>query len=107
MFENSILPWPRTSFSGAIVYFFQLTSTNFGNEVHLTSLLETLCLTFREFIAHEQIENKFIMKKLKNRMRALSIQNTAVCNCHKVRVIRPNKTIPVFRVTKPYLNLLV
>lgn len=62
---------------------FQLTATNFTNVSHLTALLENLIKTFQEFIAHEQIENRFIMKKLKNKLRSLSIQNTAVCNCHK------------------------
>jgi F-box/leucine-rich repeat protein 5 len=37
-----------------------------------------------EFKTHEAIENRFIMKKLKNKLKGLSIQNTAVCNCHKV-----------------------
>lgn len=49
----------------------------------MTYLLESLIKTFHEFIAHEQIENQFIMKKLRNKLRSLSIQNTAVCNCHK------------------------
>lgn len=64
-------------------YLDMLTATNFANVGHLTKLLENLIKTFQEFIAHEQIENQFIMKKLKNKLRSLSIQNTAVCNCHK------------------------
>ncbi|XP_045165355.2 F-box/LRR-repeat protein 5-like [Mercenaria mercenaria] len=64
-------------------YLDMLTATNFADVVHLTTLLENLIRTFQEFIAHEQIENQFIMKKLKNKLRSLSIQNTAVCNCHK------------------------
>lgn len=64
-------------------YLDMLTTTNFSNAVHLSKLLENLIKTFQEFIAHEQIENQFIMKKLKNKLRSLSIQNSAVCNCHK------------------------
>ena len=37
-----------------------------------------------EFKCHEQIENQLIMKKLKNKLKQLSIQNAAVCNCHNV-----------------------
>jgi len=63
--------------------FFQLTATNFSDVSKFTTLLELLIKTFNEFVAHEQIENQFIMKKLKTKLRSLSIQNTAVCNCHK------------------------
>ncbi|XP_052780800.1 F-box/LRR-repeat protein 5-like [Mya arenaria] len=64
-------------------YLDMLTATNFSDVTKFTMLLGILIRTFNEFIAHEQIENQFIMKKLKNKLRSLSIQNTAVCNCHK------------------------
>ncbi|KAL5013391.1 hypothetical protein ScPMuIL_007661 [Solemya velum] len=63
-------------------YLEMLPSTNFSDVVNMTTLLENLLITFREFKAHEQIENKYIMTKLKAKLRKLSIQNTAVCNCH-------------------------
>ncbi|KAL3852519.1 hypothetical protein ACJMK2_016147 [Sinanodonta woodiana] len=64
-------------------YLDMIISTNFSDVFHLTTLLKNLLNTFHEFKAHEQIENKYIMKKLKSKLKALSIQNTAVCNCHK------------------------
>lgn len=60
-----------------------MTETNFHDAFRMTSLLENLSTTFKEFKAHEQIENRCIMRKLKEKLRALSITNTAVCNCHK------------------------
>lgn len=65
-----------------IVNIFQVSESNFADISHLTNLLENLANTFKEFKAHEQIENKYIMKKLKDKLRALSVRNTAVCNCH-------------------------
>ena len=52
--------------------------------MELQLLLESLLKTFMEFKSHEQIENQFILKKLKHKLRQLSIQNSAVCNCHSV-----------------------
>ncbi|XP_046580695.1 F-box/LRR-repeat protein 5-like [Haliotis rubra] len=63
-------------------YLDMMTSTNFSDVAHLRTLLENLCNTFREFRAHEHIENKYIMHKLKVKLRSLSITNKAVCNCH-------------------------
>ncbi|KAK6174979.1 hypothetical protein SNE40_013526 [Patella caerulea] len=63
-------------------YLDQMTSTNFSNVIHLTTLLKHLCDTFREFKVHEQIENKYILCKLRQKLRSLSIRNSAVCNCH-------------------------
>lgn len=60
----------------------QVTDTNFANVHHMTNLLENLVDAFQEFRAHEQIENKYIMKKLKAKLNALSIRSSAVCNCH-------------------------
>lgn len=51
--------------------------------VDVQLLLDTLFRTFVEFKSHEQIENRFIMKQLRIKLKALSIKNTAVCNCHK------------------------
>lgn len=63
-------------------FYTQLTDTNFANAVHLTSLLENLRNTFHEFRDHEAIENQFIMTRLKDKMRELSVRSNAVCNCH-------------------------
>ncbi|XP_055947771.1 F-box/LRR-repeat protein 5-like isoform X1 [Argiope bruennichi] len=64
------------------VYLEKLTSTDFTNYAALKSLLHDLHHTFCEFKSHEQIENKYIMKKLKKRLKLLSIHDAAVCNCH-------------------------
>ena len=63
---------------------FQIKKTNFKDDTDLKLLLESLLRTFMEFKYHEQIENQLIMKKLKNKLKQLSIQNAAVCNCHNV-----------------------
>lgn len=65
-----------------ICIYLQLTDTNFADVHHMTSLLENLVNAFQVFRAHEQIENKYIMKKLKAKLNALSIRSSAVCNCH-------------------------
>ena len=67
-----------------LVSFTQLQTTNFSNVVDLELLLDRLSRTFVEFRTHEQIENRLIMKRLKLKLNMLSINNTAVCNCHKV-----------------------
>lgn len=66
------------------LYWFQLERTNFSDYVDMQLLLQSLSEAFEEFKKHEQIENNLIMKKLKNKLKQLSIKNTAVCNCHKV-----------------------
>ncbi|XP_061195443.1 F-box/LRR-repeat protein 5-like [Saccostrea echinata] len=63
-------------------YLAMMTDTNFADVHHMTNLLENLVNAFHEFRAHEQIENKYIMKKLKAKLNALSIRSSAVCNCH-------------------------
>ncbi|XP_033746571.1 F-box/LRR-repeat protein 5-like [Pecten maximus] len=63
-------------------YLNMVSDINFTNVGHLTSLLENLCNTFKEFHNHEQVENQFIMNKLKEKLKCLSIKNHAVCNCH-------------------------
>ena len=49
----------------------------------MSGFLNTLLETFTEFQQHEQIENRFIMDRLKRRLNALSVYNSAVCNCHQ------------------------
>ncbi|XP_076310784.1 F-box/LRR-repeat protein 5-like isoform X2 [Tachypleus tridentatus] len=60
----------------------KILCTDFSDYVALKSLLDILHQTFSEFKCHEQIENKYIMKKLKLRLKDLAIQDVAVCNCH-------------------------
>ncbi|GIX84853.1 hypothetical protein CDAR_490711 [Caerostris darwini] len=64
------------------VYLEKLTCTDFTDYTALESLLHDLHHTFCEFKSHEQIENKYIMRKLKKRLKLLSIHDAAVCNCH-------------------------
>ncbi|CAG5117890.1 unnamed protein product [Candidula unifasciata] len=59
-----------------------ITTTDFRDEVDLTTLLKNLMNVFTEFKAHEQIENILIMRKLKNKLKAASVTSAAVCNCH-------------------------
>lgn len=61
----------------------KLVVTDFANSDALFGLLTNLQGVFKEFKSHEEIENEFIMKKLKSKLTALAIHNTAVCNCHK------------------------
>ena len=64
---------------------FQVDHTDFTSSNDLEQLLWRLERTFVEFIAHEEIENQFVMRKLKNRLRenASLNNNDLVCNCHK------------------------
>ncbi|XP_041349076.1 F-box/LRR-repeat protein 5-like [Gigantopelta aegis] len=64
-------------------YLDMMSSINFSDVVNLTTSLESLFNTFKMFKAHEQIENKYIMRRLREKLQALSITNRAVCNCHK------------------------
>lgn len=64
-------------------YVAKLEKTNFSDYVDMQQLLRSLSEAFQEFKKHEQIENNLIMKKLKNKLKQLSIRNSAVCNCHK------------------------
>ncbi|CAL1544915.1 unnamed protein product [Lymnaea stagnalis] len=59
-----------------------ITTTDFRDEDHLTTLLENLKNVFSEFKAHERIENMLIMKRLRIKLRAASVTSAAVCNCH-------------------------
>ncbi|XP_043225449.1 F-box/LRR-repeat protein 5-like isoform X1 [Amphibalanus amphitrite] len=65
------------------MYKSQLSTTDFNNSVNMSGFLSTLLATFKEFQQHEQIENRFIMDRLKRRLNALSVYNSAVCNCHQ------------------------
>ncbi len=60
----------------------KLVVTDFANSDALFGLLTNLQRVFKEFKSHEDIENEFIMKKLKSKLKDLAIHNTAVCNCH-------------------------
>lgn len=64
------------------VYNEKLGCTDFADYSALESLLHELYQTFSEFRCHEQIENQLIMTKLKKKLKALSIHDSAVCNCH-------------------------
>ncbi|CAH1784102.1 unnamed protein product, partial [Owenia fusiformis] len=72
-----------------------MTQTDFSNVVNFELLLKSLIKTFTEFKSHEKIENEFIMQRLKTKLRALQIHNTAVCNCHK-----DNKLVEVLEIVR-------
>ncbi|XP_037092753.1 F-box/LRR-repeat protein 5-like [Pollicipes pollicipes] len=61
----------------------QLSTTDFNNAAEMACFLSSLLETFKEFQQHEQIENHFIMDRLKRRLSALSVYNSAVCSCHQ------------------------
>ncbi|KAK7102063.1 F-box/LRR-repeat protein 5-like [Littorina saxatilis] len=63
-------------------YLDMVTSTNFSDVGRMACVLEKLCHTFNVFKAHEQIENRFIMRRLKEKLLSLDITDAAVCNCH-------------------------
>lgn len=48
-------------------YFPQLSKTNFSNNNDFRSFLQSLCVTFKEFKMHEQIENDYIIGLLQQR----------------------------------------
>jgi F-box/leucine-rich repeat protein 5 len=60
----------------------KLIVTDFADIDALFVLLTSLQGVFKEFKLHEEIENEFIMKKLKSKLSSLAIHNSAVCNCH-------------------------
>ncbi|RNA08313.1 F-box LRR-repeat 5-like [Brachionus plicatilis] len=60
-----------------------LDTTDFANNDALIMLLANLGTIFHEFKLHEEIENEHIMIKLKTKLTAMAIYNSAVCNCHK------------------------
>ncbi len=59
-----------------------LTVTDFADSDALIVLLTNIEGVLKEFKSHEEIENEFIMKKLKSKLKTLAIDNSAVCNCH-------------------------
>ena len=59
-------------------------------------LLGALRRTFTEFKTHEQIENRFIVHKLKTKMHRLAVDNPVVCNCHKVLYQNVNSFLATF-----------
>lgn len=56
--------------------------TDYTDNDALMVLLSNLYNTFKEFKSHEEIENEYIMKRLKSRLREMKIHNSEVCNCH-------------------------
>ena len=86
--HSSITSYARTVTLILFLFILQCNNTNFSGGDDLESLLSTLIRTFVEFKNHEMIENTLIMKKLKHKLKKLSIRNSAVCNCHKVRLQR-------------------
>lgn len=73
----------------------RLTVTDFANNDALFELLNNLDNVFKEFKSHEEIENEHIMLKLKQKLKALAIHNSAVCNCHK-----DDEFTPLFRLVE-------
>ncbi|CAF0766905.1 unnamed protein product [Adineta steineri] len=65
--------------------------TDFTSLNDFEQLLVRLQRTFVEFMAHEEIENHFVMKKLKKKLKQHStIDDTElICNCHKVDRFTP------------------
>jgi F-box/leucine-rich repeat protein 5 len=60
-----------------------LSVTDFANNDAFFALLSNLQSVFKEFKSHENIENEHIMDKLKTKLKAMAVYNSAVCNCHK------------------------
>lgn len=50
-----------------LLFFPQLSKTNFSNNNDFRSFLQSLCATFKEFKMHEQIENEYIIGLLQQR----------------------------------------
>ncbi len=65
--------------------------TDFTSLNDFEQLLIRLQRTFTEFMAHEEIENKIVMKKLKNKLKQQQIMEDTevVCNCHKIDRFTP------------------
>ncbi|CAF0705363.1 unnamed protein product [Brachionus calyciflorus] len=79
-----------------------LDLTDFANSDALVSLLSNLNSIFDEFKSHEEIENEHIMTKLKTKLKAMAIYNSAVCNCHT-----EDEFTPLFKLVEMgylYLN---
>lgn len=52
--------------------------------------------TFHEFKTHELIENKYIMERLKQRLKMVNVTSQSVCNCHEdSQVVRVSKIEPL------------
>uniref|UniRef100_A0A2L2XX96 Putative f-box and leucine-rich repeat protein 5 n=1 Tax=Parasteatoda tepidariorum TaxID=114398 RepID=A0A2L2XX96_PARTP len=81
--EIDVFSLPHTRMKELVdVYREKLLYTDFKDYAAVESLLHSLHHTFCEFKSHEQIENKYIMRKLKKRLKLLSIHDATVCNCH-------------------------
>lgn len=51
----------------SLMFVLQLSQTNFSNNSDFRSFLQSLCVTFKEFKMHEQIENEYIISLLQQR----------------------------------------
>ena len=60
---------------------FKVFSTDFSDDFALKGLLDSLNHTFHEFKHHEEIENQYILEKLKSRV-AKSELLDILCNIH-------------------------
>lgn len=65
-----------------VSFLVQLSSVNFQSNGALQILLQSLVESFCEFKTHEYIENRFIMERLKQRLKVMNVSSRAVCNCH-------------------------
>jgi len=61
----------------------QLSTADFCSNGALEALLPKLQKTFIEFNIHEDIENRFIMDCLKQRLKLLNLSSKAICSCHR------------------------
>ena len=66
----------------------RVDKTNFKDPDDLDTLLDHLMSTFSEFKRHEAIENFFIVRRLRNKLRALSVFEDAVFHCHEDSQLR-------------------
>lgn len=90
----------------------QMSTADFRSQGALEALLRLLEKTFAEFKTHEHIENRFIMERLKQRLKAVNATNSqAVCNCHGdnrlVEVVRIEMIPRDHQVSHTYLLLQI
>ncbi|CAG0882140.1 unnamed protein product [Cyprideis torosa] len=64
-------------------YVERVERTNFQDLAEFDQLLNDLMMTFLEFKRHEQIENSLIVRRLRSKLRSLSIFNDTVHHCHE------------------------
>ena len=66
----------------------RVDKADFKNPDDFDTLLDHLMVTFSEFKRHEAIENFFIVRTLRNKLRALSVFEDAVFHCHEDSQLR-------------------